>query len=85
MPECLVWQAPSLIMNPTIPQDVIDEAYDGTRPPRRRNPARIPEDIETSCRLRPSPPSSFPARMLPAVTGVEYIAFTDRRGGSQTR
>lgn len=79
----LVAQAPSRLMNPLLPQRVVDEAL-------KDDPARagaeylaqfrsdiaalLDEDMVREC-MRPKP------KELPKANGIRYLAFTDPSGG----
>jgi hypothetical protein len=81
----LVWQSPTLGMNPTVPQDVIDEAYD-------RDPvsaaaeygAEFRSDVEEFLSRRVVEaciePGVFERR--PNLDDFGYVGFVDPSGGS---
>jgi hypothetical protein len=80
----LAWKADTRTMNPTVPQSVIDEAYE-------RDPAsaaaeygaEFRRDIETFIAREVIEAAVVPDRHeLPPVPGVRYVAFTDPSGGS---
>jgi len=81
----LVAQAPSMTMNPTLPQRVVDDAMkdDAARACAeylaqfRSDIASLidPDLIERAQRPKP--------RELPAARGTHYVAFTDPAGGGQ--
>jgi len=81
----LVAQAPSMTMNPTLPQRVVDAAMndDAARASAeylaqfRSDIASLidPDLIEQATRPKP--------KELPAARGVHYVAFTDPAGGGQ--
>jgi len=80
----LVWQAPTRVMNPTVPQSVIDEAYE-------RDPAsaaaeygaEFRSDIEGFVTREVIDAVTMPGRFeLPAIDGASYLAFVDPSGGS---
>ena len=81
----LVWRAPTRAMNPSVPQAVIDEAYE-------RDPAsaaaefgaEFRTDIETFVLPEVVEAATVFERFeLPPVEGARYVAFTDPSGGSQ--
>jgi hypothetical protein len=80
----LVWNAPTRTMNPSVPQGVIDAAYE--RDPasaaaeygaefRRDIEAFLDREAIEACQ-RSGPPE------LPPVPGTSYVAFVDPSGGS---
>ncbi len=80
----LVWQAPSKRMNPTIPQALIDRAYD-------RDPlsaaaeygAEFRSDIAAFIAREVIDAATVPDRFeLPPMSRVSYCAFVDPSGGS---
>lgn len=82
----LVWQAPTLTMNPTVPQEVIDEAFE-------RDPAsaaaeygaQFRSDIEAFVNRDVLDAVTVPGRweLPPALSGSHsYVAFVDPSGGS---
>jgi len=81
----LVAQAPSMTMNPTLPQRVVDDAMkdDSARACAeylaqfRSDIASLidPDLIERAQRPKP--------KELPAARGTQYVAFTDPAGGGQ--
>jgi hypothetical protein len=80
----LVWKADTRTMNPTVPQSVIDEAYE-------RDPAaaaaeyggEFRSDIETFVAREVVDAAIVPGRYeLPPVSGISYTAFVDPSGGS---
>lgn len=79
----LVWQAETRAMNPTVPQAVIDEAYE-------RDPvaaaaeygAQFRNDIETFIQRAVVEACTGDAAEFLPVPGVRYAAFTDPSGGS---
>ena len=83
-PRVLVWQAPSVSVNPTIPQAVIDDAY--ARDPlaaAAEYGAEFRPDIETFISQEALTAAVMPAALAPPpVAGVKYHAFVDPSGGS---
>jgi len=80
----LIWRAPTRVMNPTVPEAVIAEAYE-------RDPAsaaaeygaEFRSDVETFLSREVIDAAVVPDRHeLPPVAGVRYIGFTDPSGGS---
>lgn len=81
---CLVWQASTRTMNPTIPQRVIDQAYE-------RDPAaaasefgaQFRSDIDSYVTREAIEAATVAGRReLMPVPGVRYTAFVDPSGGS---
>lgn len=81
----LIWQAPTWVMNPTVPQEVIDEAY-------KRDP--IAAAAEYGAQFRKDVQQPFDPDIVDDCTDVgiyersyepehDYIAFVDPSGGSQ--
>lgn len=79
-----VWRAPTRTMNPTVPQRVIDEAYE-------RDPAsaaaeygaEFRSDIESFISREVIDSCVVPTRFeLPRVAGMRYLAFVDPSGGA---
>jgi hypothetical protein len=80
----LVWQADTRTMNPTVPQRVIDEAYE-------RDPAsaaaeygaQFRSDIESFIsREAIAACVSLDVRERAPISGIRYLAFVDPSGGS---
>jgi hypothetical protein len=80
----LVWKADTRTMNPTVPQSVIEKAYE-------RDPAsaaaeygaEFRSDIETFLSREAVDALTVPGRIeLPPNDGTEYVAFVDPSGGS---
>jgi hypothetical protein len=81
----LTWQAPSLVMNPSIPAHVVEQAFADDPVAasaeygaqfRSDVAAFITQDVVQSC--------TIPGRTeLPPEPGVRYSAFVDPSGGSQ--
>ncbi len=80
----LVWQAPTRVMNPTIPQAEIDAEYEAD--PARASAeygAQFRTDIESFVSREVVEAAVVPGRHeLPPVSGVSYVAFVDPSGGS---
>lgn len=81
----LVWQADTRTMNPTVPERVIQEAYD--RDPASASAeygAEFRKDVETFVSCEAVDACVVPGRReLPPVSSVRYVAFVDPSGGSQ--
>ena len=80
----LVWQAPTITMNPSVPKRIIDEAYE-------RDPisaaaeygAQFRSDIEAfNSREVVEACVDLPVRERPRGSGTSYTAFVDPSGGS---
>jgi hypothetical protein len=80
----LVWKAPTRTMNPTVPQAVIDEAYE-------RDPAsaaaeygaEFRTDIETYISREVVEACTVAGRHeLPSIAGSDYVAYIDPSGGT---
>ena len=80
----LVWQAPSKVMNPTIPQDVIDEAMEADPAAAAAEYlAQFRTDVESFVSREVVDAATVAGRHeLPRVAGVGYIGFCDPSGGS---
>ena len=80
----LVWQAATRTMNPTVPQAVIDEAYE--RDPSSAAAeygAVFRADVETLLTLEVVDAATVPGRCeLAPVSSLKYVAFVDPSGGS---
>lgn len=80
----LVWQAPTKVMNPSVPQRVIDEAYE--QDPARAAAeygAEFRSDVETYVSREVVDAAVVPGRFeLPYVSGPHRVAFCDPAGGS---
>jgi hypothetical protein len=80
----LVWQAPTLTMNPSVPQRVIDAAYEADPASAAAEyGALFRADVETFvAREVVEACVSLGVRERPPLSDVEYRAFTDPSGGS---
>ena len=81
----LVWQAPTRTMNPSVPQSVVDGAFeeDPASAAAEYN-AAFRSDVEAFVTQEAVDACIVPGRFeLPPVAGTRYIAFTDPSGGSQ--
>jgi hypothetical protein len=80
----LVWKAPTRVMNPTVPQRVIDEAME--RDPARYTAEYLAEfraDVETFVAREVVEACVVAGRYeLPRLDGIRYFGFTDPSGGS---
>jgi hypothetical protein len=82
---CLVWQAPTRTMNPTITQAFVDAQYE-------RDPAsamaefgaQFRNDIDSYVTREAIRGVTVPGRreLLPVASGVNYVGFVDPSGGS---
>ena len=81
----LVWQAPSLIMNPSLPKKLIDAAYEAD--PAMASAeygAEFRRDIEAFITMEAVESRIIQGRFeLSPVANIDYRAFTDPSGGSQ--
>lgn len=79
----LVAQAPSKVMNPTLPQEVIDEAYDvDYLSARAEYGAHFRDDIESYVSIEMIEAVTRPSHLeLPAASDLTYEAFVDPSGG----
>ena len=80
----LVWKADTRTMNPTIPQEVIDEAAEADPVSARAEyGAEFRDDIETYVRREVVDDAVEPGRYeFPPVSGTTYFGFADPSGGS---
>jgi len=82
--DVLVWQAPTRVMNPSVPQSVIDSAME--RDPAHASAeylAKFRDDIESFVSRETVEACIEPERReRPPVSGVKYSAFVDPSGGS---
>jgi hypothetical protein len=80
----LVWRAPTRVMNPTVPQSVIDEATEADPASAAAEyGAEFRTDVETFIAREVVDAAVVPGRHeLPPVAGVPYVAFVDPGGGS---
>jgi hypothetical protein len=80
----LVWKAPTLVMNPTVPQSVVNEAIEAD--PASAAAEYLGEfrsDVETFVSRDIVEAAVVPGRHeLPRVDGVRYVGFVDPSGGS---
>ena len=83
--DVLVWQAPTRTMNPTVPQDIIDAAYEeDPAAASAEYGAEFRSDVEAFITQEAVDACIVPGRFeLPPVHGTQYIAFADPSGGSQ--
>ena len=84
MPRCLVWQAATRTMNPTVPQSVIDRAME--RDPASASAeylAQFRSDLESYVARDVVDAAVVAGRYeLPPASGISYAAFVDPSGGS---
>jgi hypothetical protein len=80
----LVWNAPSLVMNPTIPAHVVEDAYaEDPISAASEWGGEFRKDIETFVSRESVEQCVVEGRHeLPPVAGVRYSAFVDPSGGS---
>jgi hypothetical protein len=80
----LVWKADTRTMNPTVPQSVIDEAYENDPASAAAEyGAEFRTDVETYIAREVVDATVVPGRHeLPPVSGTRYFGFTDPSGGS---
>jgi hypothetical protein len=80
----LVWQAPTKVMNPTVPQSVIDAAYeDDAARAGAEFGAEFRTDVESYISREAVEACVVSDRFeLPPMTSVTYSAFVDPSGGS---
>ena len=80
----LIWQAATRTMNGTVPQAVIDEAYE--RDPSSAAAeygAMFRADVETLLTLEVVDAATVPGRCeLAPISSLKYVAFVDPSGGS---
>ena len=83
--DVLVWQAPTRTMNPSVPQTVIDNAYEEDPiAAAAEYGAEFRSDVESYINQEAVDACVVPGRFeLPPVAGTLYIAFVDPSGGSQ--
>jgi len=82
-PDTLVWKAPTKVMNPTIPDRVIDKALkDDYSAAKAEWLAEFREDLETFLPTEMVEACVVPGRWeLPKIDGAYYFAFADPSGG----
>jgi len=83
-PDRVVWSAPTMLMNPTIPQEVIDKAYE-TDPisAAAEYGAEFMSSVETCYPLEWLESAMVPNRFeLPPMPAKNYRAFMDPSGGA---
>jgi hypothetical protein len=80
----LVWRAPSLVMNPTLPAKVIAQArQEDPEAAKADYDAEFRSDIETFVSREVVDACVAPGRYeLPPISGIRYRAFVDPAGGS---
>jgi len=80
----LVWQAPTRVMNPSIPQRVVDEAMEADPTHAAAEYlATFRVDVETFVSRKIVDAAVVAGRReLPRIVGVRYVAFVDPSGGS---
>jgi len=82
--DTLVWQAPTRVMNPSVPQRVIDKALEKDPASAQAEYLAIfRADIESFVSREAVEQVTIPGRIeLPPVPGIRYKAFCDPSGGS---
>jgi hypothetical protein len=80
----LVWKADTRTMNPTVPQSVIDEAYENDPASAAAEyGAEFRTDVETYITREVVEAAVVQGRYeLPPIPGAPYVAFVDPSGGS---
>jgi hypothetical protein len=80
----LVWQAATRVMNPSVPQSVIDAALESDPSAAAAEYlARFRTDVESFVSRDVVDAAVVPGRQeLPRVEGVRYVGFVDPSGGS---
>jgi hypothetical protein len=80
----LVWQAPTKVMNPTVPQHVIDAALEADPSAAAAEYlAQFRTDVESYISRDVVDAAVVPGRHeLPRTDGTRYVAFVDPSGGS---
>ena len=80
----LVWKAPTRVMNPTVPQSIVDEAMEADAPRALAEyGAEFRTDVETFVSREVVESCVVPGRHeLSRVKGVTYAGFVDPSGGS---
>ena len=83
--DVLVWQAATRIMNPSVPQSFIDNAFEEDPAAAAAEfGAEFRSDVEAFITQEAVDACIVPGRFeLPPLPGTQYIAFTDPSGGSQ--
>jgi hypothetical protein len=84
MDPILVWQADTRTMNPTVSQDVVDEAYAADHATASAEyGAEFRRDVDSFVSREALESVVIPGRFeLPALPGLRYVAFVDPSGGS---
>jgi hypothetical protein len=82
--QILIWQAPTRLMNPTVPQSVIDAALEADPSAAAAEyQAQFRTDVESYISRDVVDAAVVPCRHeLPRVEGVRYVSFVDPSGGS---
>jgi hypothetical protein len=80
----LVWRSPTRLMNPTVPQNVVDAAFEADPASAASEfGAEFRTDLETAFSRDVIEAAVLPGRHeLPRVERVRYFAFVDPSGGS---
>jgi hypothetical protein len=79
----LLWKAPTLTMNPTVPRHIIDEAYqDDPASAAAEYGAEFRSDVETFVTREAIDQCTVGGRLELPPAGQRYVAFVDPSGGS---
>lgn len=83
--DVLVWQAPTAVMNPGIPEALVRAAYEEDEASAAAEyGAEFRRDLEAFVTREALEACIIPGRLeLPPMTGVRYRAFVDPSGGSR--
>jgi hypothetical protein len=83
-PNVLVWRAPTLVMNPSVPQRIIDDAYEADPASAAAEyGAEFRTDVETFvAREAVEACVSLGVRERPPLAEVDFMGFCDPSGGS---
>ena len=83
--KVLVWKAPSLVMNPGLDREVVDQAYqDDEEAASAEYGAEFRRDVERFVSREVIDAAVINGRLeLPRVFGARYFAFVDPSGGSK--
>ncbi len=82
--SALVWRAPTRVMNPTVPQKVIDDAFNRDASSARAEwMAEFRSDIESYLSREIVEAARVPGRFeLPRLAKTNYVGFVDPSGGA---
>jgi hypothetical protein len=84
--DILIWRADTRTMNPTVPQNIVDSAYEeDPASAAGEYGAEFRSDVEAFVSQEAVDTCVVPGRLeLPPVSSTRYVAFTDPAGGSGT-